>query len=112
MTVGNGIISGMEKGLNDNIPDLFTGDIVLISDEQQKNQVLFEMMGTPIKVIKNYQQLEKILQKEEMIEDFLPVAAGTVLLFNPGSELYNIMLIGIDIEKYLSFFPEIGRAHV
>lgn len=106
MTVGNGIISGMEKGLNDNIPDLFTGDIVLISDEQQKNQVLFEMMGTPIKVIKNYQQLEKILQKEEMIEDFLPVAAGTVLLFNPGSELYNIMLIGIDIEKYLSFFPD------
>jgi ABC-type lipoprotein release transport system permease subunit len=31
MTVGNGLISGMEKGLAENIVNSFTGDIVVIS---------------------------------------------------------------------------------
>ncbi len=106
MTVGNGIISGMEKGLSENIVNLFTGDIVVISDEQDKDDVLFEFGGKPLKVIKDYQAVKEILQQESSIADFLPATAGTVYVFNPGTDLGYIMLLGIDIERYQKMFPQ------
>ncbi|MFP4016822.1 MAG: ABC transporter permease [Halanaerobiales bacterium] len=107
MTVGNGMISGMEQGLAENISELFTGDIVIISDEQENDNVLFDVMsGKPLDVIKNYEQAEKMLEDEDIIEDFLPATAGMVMVFNSGSEMGSIMLLGIDIERYLEFFPD------
>jgi len=106
MTVGNGMISGMEEGLSRNISKLFTGDIVLISNEQEKDDVLFEMMGRPLKVIKNYEDAEKVLQEEEMIKDYLPATAGMVMVFNSGSEMGNIFLLGVDFKRYRKFFPD------
>ena len=41
MTFGNGVISGMERGLEKNIVQGFTGDIVIISDRQESDNVLF-----------------------------------------------------------------------
>ncbi|MFP4662596.1 MAG: ABC transporter permease [Halanaerobiales bacterium] len=107
MTVGNGMISGMEQGLAENISELFTGDIVIISDEQENDNVLFDVMnGKPLDVIKNYEDAEKVLQEEEIIQDFLPATAGMVMVFNSGSEMGSIMLLGIDVERYLQFFPD------
>lgn len=105
MTVGNGLISGMEKGLSENIVNLFTGDIVVISNEQEKDDVLFEMMGKPLKVIKNFDEVRKVLDKEPLIRSYLPATAGMVFVLNPGSDMGNIMLLGVDIEKYCSMFP-------
>jgi ABC-type lipoprotein release transport system permease subunit len=107
MTVGNGMISGMEKGLSENIVNLFTGDIVVISDEQEKDDVLFDMMsGKPLKVIKNFDAAKKVLAKETLIQNFLPATAGMVFILNPGSDMGNIMLLGVDIAKYRKFFPD------
>ena len=105
MTVGNGIISGTEKGLSDNIVNLFTGDIVVISNEQEKNDVIFEMMGKPLKVIKNYDGAKKVLEKEPIIQDFVPATAGMVLVLNSGSDMGHIMLLGVDIDRYRKMFP-------
>jgi ABC-type transport system, involved in lipoprotein release, permease component len=105
MTVGNGFISGMEKGLSENIVNLFTGDIVVISNEQEKDDVLFEMMGKPLKVIKNFDAAKKVLAKEAFIQKFLPATAGMVFVLNPGSDMGNIMLLGVDIDKYRAMFP-------
>lgn len=107
MTVGNGMISGMEKGLSDNIINLFTGDIVVISDEQEKDDVLFDMMsGKPLKVIKNFEAAKKVLARKNVIQEFLPATAGLVFVFNSGSEMGHIMLLGVDIAKYRRMFPD------
>ena len=105
MTVGNGMISGMEKGLSENIVNLFTGDVVVISDEQEQNDVLFQMMGKPLKVIKDYPAAQKVLAADQNIQQFLPATAGMVMVLNTGSEMGNIMLLGVDIEKYRQMFP-------
>lgn len=106
MTVGNGMISGMEQGLSENIVNLFTGDIVIISDEQEKDDVIFSMMGKPLKVIKNYEAVKKVLDEQTIIQNYLPATAGMVMVLNSDSEMGNIMLLGVDIEKYRRMFPE------
>ncbi len=105
MTVGNGIISGTEQGLSKNIVDLFTGDIVIVSTEQEKNNVLFDFSGKPLKVIKNYEAVGKMLEKEPMVQDFLPATAGAVYVLS-GTDMYPIYLLGVDIEKYRKVFPD------
>jgi len=106
MTVGNGMISGMERGMSENIVNLFTGDIVIISNEQDKDDVIFSMMGKPLKVIKKYDALKKVLDKQPLIQNYLPATAGMVMVLNSASEMGNIMLLGVDIEKYRRMFPE------
>jgi ABC-type lipoprotein release transport system permease subunit len=106
MTVGNGMISGMERGMSENIVKLFTGDIVVISGEQEKDDVIFSMMGKPLKVIKNYEAVKKVLDQQTVIQNYLPATAGMVMVLNSSSEMGNIMLLGVDIEKYRRMFPE------
>lgn len=106
MTVGNGLISGMEKGFSENIVNSFTGDIVVISDEQEDDNVLYNpMMGKPLKVIKKFDAAKKILSEEPVIQRFLPATAGSVLVLNPGSDMDIVMLLGVDIKKYHQMFP-------
>lgn len=106
MSVGNGMISGTERGLSENIVNLFTGDIVVISDEQEKDDVLFDMMsGKPLKVLKNFEAAKKTLDRQKIIQSYLPATAGMVFLLNVNSDMGNIMLLGVDIEKYRKMFP-------
>ncbi len=106
MTVGNGMIAGMEQGLSDNIVKLFTGDIVVISDEQEKDDVLFDMMsGKPLKVIKNFGAAQKMLDRQGLIERYIPATAGLVFVFNSGSEMGHVMLLGVDLKRYQTMFP-------
>jgi putative ABC transport system permease protein len=105
MTVGNGMISGTEQGLSDNIVNLFTGDIVVVSDQQEKNNVLFDFSGKPLKVIKNYEAAKKALAQEAIIQDFLPATAGAVYVLS-GADMYPMYLLGVDIERYRKVFPE------
>lgn len=107
MTVGNGMISGMEQGLSENIVNLFTGDIVVISDQQVKNNVLFDATSyKPLKVIQNYASVQKVLAQEAVIDKFLPATAGMVFVFNSGSEMGQVILLGVDIENYRKMFPD------
>ena len=43
MTIGNGVISGMDKGLQKNIINGFTGDIVIVSEKQESDAVFMDM---------------------------------------------------------------------
>jgi len=107
MTTGNGLLSGMEEGLAENIVNLFTGDILLISAEQDNDNVLMDMMnGKPIKVIKNFDEVKNLLEKEESIEDFLPSTAGMVFILDSGADMGTMMLLGVDIERYQKMFPD------
>ncbi|HEX2958795.1 MAG TPA: FtsX-like permease family protein [Chitinispirillaceae bacterium] len=107
MTVGNGVISGMDKGLHEHIVNGFTGDIVLISSEQETESVFLDFMGKAVEPIFNYGAIEKTLKKCDFIMDALPVGKNMVMAINDvndGMPGY-IFVIGADYEKYQKMFP-------
>jgi ABC-type lipoprotein release transport system permease subunit len=105
MTVGNGVISGMDNGLQKNIVNSFTGDIVLISAEQESDNVLFEFMGKATEPINNFVEVKKFLGRQSFIDKFLPAGKNMALVLNDdGSPGYSYLL-GVDFEKYLKMFP-------
>lgn len=106
MTVGNGMISGLEKGFSENIVNLFTGDIVIISDEQDRDDVLYEFTGKPLSGIKNYDALRELLKADKNIQSFLPATIGTVMVLDPNSEMEDMVLLGVDIAEYQKVFPD------
>ncbi len=107
MTIGNGVIAGMEKGLQDNIINGFTGDIVIISDKQESDNVLFTMMGTTIEPIHNFLQIKEVLSEQSYVERFLPAGENMAMILNEeGGAPGFAFLIGVDYAKYQEMFPD------
>ena len=107
MTVGNGVISGMDRGLEQNIVNGFLGDIVIISDKEKNDNILFKMLGESIETITNFKDIKKILETESYIKDFMPVGKNVAMVINEdeGEPGYS-MLLGVEFDKYRSFFPD------
>jgi ABC-type lipoprotein release transport system permease subunit len=107
MTMGNGVISGMDAGLRETIVNSFTGDIVLISDKQESDNVFLEFMGKAVAPIYNYVEIKKVLGGQPFFERALPAGKNLAMILNdqengmPG----NAFLIGVDFEKYRAMFP-------
>jgi putative ABC transport system permease protein len=40
-----------------------------------------------------------------MIDRYIPATAGMVFVFNSGSEMGHVMLLGVDIDRYRKMFP-------
>ena len=107
MTFGNGVISGMEKGLEEHIIDGFTGDIVIIADKQESDNVLFTMMGKAIEPINNFVEIDEILNKEEYIEQYLPAGRNMAMILNEqGGAPGFAFLLGVDFNRYQKMFPD------
>ena len=99
MTVGSGVISGMDRGLSENIVNLFTGDIVIASDKQEDENVLFDMEGKPLETITDYKKVKAVLDKNSNVEKHLPVNAGYVIIFNEDGNIGDGLLLGVNIER-------------
>lgn len=106
MTLGNGVISGMELGLNRTVVHGFTGDIVLISDKQENDNVFMEMMGKAIEPIHDFPAIRNVLNKIPWVEQYLPVGKNMAMILNEdgGTSTYQY-LIGVDFENYQKMFP-------
>ncbi len=106
MTVGNGIITGMDYGVKKNIVNSFMGDIVIISDKQKSDNILFSMMGTSIEPINTYKQIKEVLESRSYVERFLPAGDNLAMILkedqNTPSATY---LMGVDFAKYQKMFP-------
>ena len=106
MTVGNGVISGMDVGLRENIINCFTGDAVIISDKQQSDNVFLEMMGKAVEPVYNVVDIKKALDKQNYVSRYLPVGKNMALVLNEdGGSMGNAFLMGVDFEKYRAVFP-------
>jgi len=105
MTVGNGMISGMEAGLSKNMVEMFSGDLVVITKEQKNDDVLLNMTGKPLKVIKNFEAAKKVLTKQDWIEKFLPATTGYAMILDSQSEMADTFLLGVDMKRYQEMFP-------
>lgn len=106
MTVGNGVISGMNVGLERNIVNGFTGDLILMSDKQTQDSVLFGFMGEAVEPIYNYKDIKEVLLEEEYIEKFLPIGKNMAMTLNEeGGEPSYTYIMGVDFDEYTKMFP-------
>jgi ABC-type lipoprotein release transport system permease subunit len=107
MTVGNGIVTGMERGLQRTVARSFTGDLVVVPDAQVGDNVFMEMMGRSLEPLYGYARLQAVLDSAPEVAAHLPIGKGTVMVVNeedgPGAFLY---LLGVDFARYRAFFPD------
>jgi ABC-type lipoprotein release transport system permease subunit len=107
MTVGNGVISGMDRGIEKNIVNGFLGDLVVVSAKQKSDSVLLSMMGELVEPIANYAQIKPILERQSGLDRFLPVGKnmGMALSNDEDSQMGPVFLIGADFAAYQKMFP-------
>jgi ABC-type lipoprotein release transport system permease subunit len=106
MTIGNGIISGLNEGLEKNIVNSFTGDLIIISENQLDDAVLLSMTGLTIKPINNYLDIKKELKTIPWIKAFLPAGIGYVWVLNDKGQPIDQYIFGIEFDKYQQFFND------
>lgn len=100
------MISGMEVGLSKNIVEMFTSDLLVIAKEQKNDDVLLNMTGKPLKVIKNFEAARKVLTEQKQIDKMLPATTGYAMILDSESEMADTFLLGVDMQRYQEMFPE------
>jgi ABC-type lipoprotein release transport system permease subunit len=110
MTVGNGVVSGMDQGLRRNIVRGFTGDISIISDRQETDDVFVSFINFSSKSlapITNYPQIREVLGRQDYIAGFLPAGMNMAMFLNEeGGVPGSAFLLGVDFAGYKSLFPD------
>lgn len=107
MTIGNGIIVGMNRGIEKNIVNGFLGDIVLVSEKQKSDNILLDLMGTSVEPVTTYRQIKEVLQKQNYVEQFLPVGKNLAMsLSEDGFAPGFAFLLGVDFAEYQKMFPD------
>ncbi len=104
MTIGNGVISGMDNGLKENILNRFTGHLVIVAKNQQENNVLFTMMGRSVEIIGDYQKVKSVLKQQNYINKFLPAAREFAMVLNEEGEPWMNLVFGVNFEDYQNMF--------
>jgi len=107
MTLGNGVITGMDVGIKKNIVNSFMGDLVLISDKQKSDNILFNMMGTSVEPINTYKQIKEVLESQPYVERFLPAGDNMAMILKEDENTPSMTyLMGVDFEQYKKMFPD------
>ena len=107
MTVGNGVISGMAVGIENNIINGFMGDLVLVSDAQKSDNILLNMMGSSIEPITTYAAIKKVLAAEPSVRHQLPVGKNLAMVLDEASDTPGFAyLLGVDFAEYRKMFPD------
>ena len=107
MTVGNGVISGMNAGLQKNIVEGFCGDALLVSEKQESDNVFLEMMGRAVEPINNYKQIDSALLTMPQVKKWLPMGKNFAMALNEDGGLADgVFVLGVDMAKYRAFFGD------
>lgn len=106
MTLGNAVISGMNRGLSENIVERFTGHIVVISEAQENPNILFTPMGKDIVLIKDFAKVQQVLAQQPYLASYLPAARGFSLVLTEDGDIDFAMLLGVDFPEYNKMFRE------
>ncbi|MBP6343135.1 MAG: FtsX-like permease family protein [Candidatus Omnitrophica bacterium] len=105
MTLGNGVITGMDKGIQANIINSFMGHLVLVSEKQKSDNVFFDLYGKAVAPINNFSQIKPFLQKHNAVSQFLPVGKNMAMALNEESDMVGVYLLGVDFKEYQKMFP-------
>ena len=105
MTIGNAVIKGAQKGIEENFVNRFSGQIILVSDKEEKKNVLFTPMGKSLKVITNYEEIKNVLKKQDYITDFIPLTRGIAMIIGVEDMMNSgTFVIGTNFEEYQKMF--------
>jgi putative ABC transport system permease protein len=105
MTAGNGVITGMNKGLQQHIVEDFSGDIIIAPAKQEGENVFLDPMGKPNEPINNFPDIKAVLKKQAYVHSFLPVGKNMVMILNDEGSSDGAFVLGVDYEKYRAMFP-------
>lgn len=103
MTLGNATAIGMQRGVEENMVRSFTGHIILVSDEETKDNVLFTPMMKPLKILKDYEKIRPVLEKQDFIKGFLPMTRGGVAILG-GQEMDFMAAFGCNFDEFQRVF--------
>lgn len=106
MTIGNGVVTGMDRGLRDTVVKGFTGDLVLVPDAQEQDNVFLEMMGRAVQPLYGFEKLDSILKRVPEVDRYLPVGKNMAMVLNEddGQPIF-LYLLGVDFARYAEMFP-------
>ena len=104
MTAGNGVISGMDKGLQRNIVDNFLGDLVLVSQDQENESVLMTPGGKSLEIITDYLKIKEFLKTKNYVTNYLPVGRGFAMILNEEGDPNFGMFLGVNFGDYRKMF--------
>src|SRR5208283_99461 len=103
MTLGNATAIGMRRGVEENMVKSFTGHIILVSDEETKDNVLFTPLGKPLKILKDYERVRDVLAKQDFIKGFVPMTRGIVAILG-GQGMDGMLTFGCNFDDFQRVF--------
>jgi ABC-type lipoprotein release transport system permease subunit len=105
LTVGNGVVSGMNAGLQKNIVEGFCGDAVIVAQKQEFDNVFLEFMGKAVEPINNFKSIDSALKTIAFVDKWLPIGKNMgMALKEEGSLADGVFVLGIDWDRYRHFF--------
>jgi putative ABC transport system permease protein len=105
MTAGNGVISGMNAGLQKNIVEGFCGDAVLVAEKQESDNVFLDPMGKAIEPISNFKEIDSALRTIPFVKRWLPIGKNFALALNEdGGMADGVFVLGVNLKEYRDFF--------
>jgi ABC-type lipoprotein release transport system permease subunit len=103
MTLGNAVAIGMQKGVEEHIVRSFTGHIILVSDQETKDNVLFTPMAKPLKILREYEKIGAVLRGQDYIQDFIPMTRGGVAILG-GAGMNFLLTFGCNFDDFQRVF--------
>jgi ABC-type lipoprotein release transport system permease subunit len=104
MTIGNGTVTSMQKGLEANIVKGTVGDITLLSEERKEDNL--NASQEPIPLIEKYREVYEVISRENEVEGILPTVWGSAAMldismgYDQSNEFDSIGFAGVDFEQY------------
>jgi putative ABC transport system permease protein len=105
MTLGNSVAIGMQRGIEENLVRSFTGHIILASNEETKDNILFTPMAKPLKILKDYERIRDVLKKQGFIHDFLPMTRGGAAILG-GKSMSFLLTFGCNFDDFQRVFDK------
>ena len=106
MTVGNGVVSGMDRGIREHIVKRFTGHIVIVSTNQKFDMVITTPFGKTVLPLSGYTNVKSVLEGEPFVARHLPMAKGMAFILSESGSMGRSSLIGVEFDKYREFFGD------
>lgn len=110
MTLGDGTINGMKKGIENNIIKGMLGDITIMSAERKDDNL--NSRSEPLKIIERYDEVERVISNHKSIDKILPIVFGAATMLdvtggqNQSSEMEPIIFNGVNYERYKNIFND------
>lgn len=106
MTLGNAVVAGMETGLEKNLKGTFTGDIIVISDKEEKDAIFADITGATRELIPNYFDVLEVIKENKSVDKTLSMAFGMNFLLSDTADLVPVGVIGVDIKEFIDFYGD------